>query len=64
MVTAAQYDLFLKNYDKGIYTGQRFGQAFVCVFLEGVHAELFYCESRNKAVEIIWNEYIDLGTLI
>jgi hypothetical protein len=55
------YSLFAMEYLDGQYPHERFGQAFMNKFYTGTSltdSQLFYCEDKTQAVDIIFARYI------
>jgi len=53
--------LFISSYDRGVFAGQRFGQAFCNHFMISLsiaETQLFYERSRKKAMDTIYKTYI------
>lgn len=62
-VTLSEYTNFAMDRAAEPPDTQRFGQAFMNYFYNNtslVDPELFYCENRDAAVEMIFSRYIDL----
>jgi hypothetical protein len=54
---------FLIRFYNNEFPHQRVGQAFINYYTTGVtDPDLFYCEDKNKAVQIIIDKYLDKQT--
>lgn len=62
-ISMIEYTNFVMMYSLS-YGDQRFGQAFMNYFYPNmVDQELFYCDDREEAVDIIFKDYIDFGSV-
>ena len=62
-ISMSDYTNFAMGYASGSFHRQRFGQAFMNYFYSNttiVDPNLFYCEDRNDAVDMIFDSYINL----
>lgn len=60
-VYIGDYTDFAMRFMDGQHPHQRFGQAFMNEFYKGTSVtdpQLFYCEDKSKAVDIIFARYI------
>lgn len=60
-VYVGDYTMFAMRYMCGQHPHERFGQAFMNKFYTGTNvtdSQLFYCEDKAKAVDIIFARYI------
>lgn len=60
-VWVGDYTEFTMDYMGGDYAHERFGQAFLNKFYTGtdvVDSQLFYCDDKTKAVDLIFARYI------
>lgn len=58
-ISYTRYTQFLEDWDKGLYAGQRFGQAFYNKFdsMPTTFSELFNESDQKKAIKLIEKNY-------